>query len=204
MPYTYLRGTNGDTAIDFISAAAPGVMFAAGSGNDSISGSNFADFFNGGAGNDSVMGRAGNDVMTDGSGQDYLYGGEGSFDPGGLSNSQILARLGGGNDTFVLVNDGAFDVIAGFDGIGTGHRGAGPHDFLWLKGFAAGSNLVFDQYLGSSLGGYTTASIWQSTQFYKVETSGGVLQDYVILVSFAETKAEADRTLVAGDYGWMA
>ena len=30
------------------------------------------------------------------------------------------------------------------------------------------------------------------------------MQDYVILQSYAETQGEADRTLAAGDYGWMA
>ncbi len=203
MPYTYLRGVAGDDSVDFVAAPAPGVMFAAGDGNDTVLGSGFADRLNGGAGADSLIGRAGSDVLADGTGQDVLCGGDRSFNPAGLNNATILARLGGGSDGYILVNDGGSqDIVFGFDGIGG--RGAGPQDFLWLKGYATGSTLVFDQYLGSSLGGYTTGTIWESTQYYKVKDSGGNVQDYVILQSYAETQGEADRTLAAGDYGWMA
>ena len=37
MPYTYLRGVAGDDSVDFVAAPAPGVMFAAGDGNDTCS-----------------------------------------------------------------------------------------------------------------------------------------------------------------------
>ena len=111
-------------------------------------------------------------MLADGTGQDVLCGGDRSFNPAGLNNTTILARLGGGSDGYILVNDGGSqDVVFGFDGIGG--RGAGPQDFLWLKGYANGSTLVFDQYLGSSLGGYTTGTVWESTQYYKVRTSAG-------------------------------
>jgi hypothetical protein len=201
--YTYLRGTNGNDLVDFSVALAPGAMFAAGDGNDTLIGSAFDDRFNGGTGNDSLTGGAGHDALTDGTGQDILVGGDRSFSPAGMTNAAILDRLGGGGDAYILVNDGGFqDVIFGFDGIGGWH--AGPQDFLWLKGYAAGSALVFEQYLGSALGGYTTATIWESTQYYKVKDALGNVEDYVILQSYAETQAEADRTLGAGDYNWMA
>ena len=147
MPYTYLRGVAGDDSVDFVAAPAPGVMFAAGDGNDTVLGSGFADRLNGGAGADSLIGRAGSDVLADGTGQDVLCGGDRSFNPAGLNNTTILARLGGGSDGYILVNDGGSqDIVFGFDGIGG--RGAGPQDFLWLKGYATGSTLVFDQYRG--------------------------------------------------------
>jgi Ca2+-binding RTX toxin-like protein len=203
MPYVYQRGTNGDDTVDFSATATFGVMYAAGDGNDAVIGSAFADRMNGGAGNDTLMGGSSNDMLVDGAGSDRLIGGEVSFDPTGLAQDQILARLGGGNDTYILQNDAGADIVAGFDGIGTPH-GAGPHDFLWLQGYAAGSQLVFDQYLGSSVGSYTTATIWVSTQYYKVETAGGAVQDYIILQSFGATQTAADQKLVHGDYAFLA
>ena len=48
------------------------------------------------------------------------------------------------------------------------------------------------------------ADLWVSTQYYSVETAGGVSQDHIILVSYAATQAEADTKLRMGDYAFMA
>jgi Ca2+-binding RTX toxin-like protein len=201
-PYTYQRGSSGDDTVDFSAAPLPGVMFAAGDGSDFVYGSAYDDRLNGGTGNDTLLGGSGKDVMVDGAGADRLFGGDTGFDPSSLTQAQILARLGGGSDTYILQNDGsAADIIGGFDGIGSGH-GPGPHDFLWLQGYAPGSQLVFDQYLSSSLGSWTTATVWVSIQYYRVEAAGGAVEDYVILASYGADQAEADRRLGAGDYAF--
>ena len=86
--------------------------FRSGSGNDSIIGSNVANYITGGAGNDWLVGLRGKDTLTGEAGNDNIYGGNdddflsgddgNDFLSGGLGQDTLLG--GAGND--ILDGDG--------------------------------------------------------------------------------------------------
>jgi Ca2+-binding RTX toxin-like protein len=80
------------------------------SGDDTISGSVFADVLLGMEGSDAVKGNGGNDSLEGGAGTDSLSGGGGKDRIAGGTGSDVLGG-GGGADTFV------FDAALGPDNI---------------------------------------------------------------------------------------
>jgi Ca2+-binding RTX toxin-like protein len=176
-------------------------MYNAGAGNDSILGSAFADRLNGGAGDDIIFGGGGNDVIADGSGSDTLLGG--SLDLGSIEDNtreQNEALFSGGNDTYILGNDGADDIIFGFDGIDG--WSAGPQDFLWLQGYGAGSTLHLAD--SNPAPGTLPHGDFVTAHLYEVLDSLGVVEDAFVLVLVGRTADDVARPLGAGDYGWLA
>jgi Ca2+-binding RTX toxin-like protein len=83
----------------------------AGSGDDTITGSNAADEIHGGPGNDTIHGGNGNDTLTGDSGNDFLNGdaGNDTFVEGGVDTKYTVAENhGDGNDN---MNGGTHDAL---------------------------------------------------------------------------------------------
>ena len=109
---TTVVGTSADDTIDCTNAN-PGKWILALDGNDTITGTAFADTIIGGNGNDTVTGgpgvdyiegNAGNDTLTGSAGDDTLIGGTGNDTLSG----------GTGNDTLIaLPSDGGADTVNG-------------------------------------------------------------------------------------------
>ena len=97
-------GFNADT----INAATQtaGVEVYAGGGNDTITGSNLADFIFAGVGNDTVVGNDGNDVILGDLGSDSLSGGAGN-DSIYADNTDSFIDGGSGFDALYIVTSGA-------------------------------------------------------------------------------------------------
>lgn len=139
-------------------------------GNDSIMGSRFNDSLNGGAGNDALRGGDGKDTITGGTGVDRVQGGS-------------------GNDTFIfkagdLATSGV-DHIIDFRGAGT--SGTGEQDIIHLKGFGAGTTLVFDHFGANA-----------SQQYYRVVDTSTPAHNGLILVQMAD----GTNLLGASDYAF--
>ena len=110
-----------------------------GSGNDTITGNDVANYLDGGAGNDTIYGGAGDDVLVGGDdtdsspghvahNDDYLAGGIGDDQLyGGLGND----RLFGGTDNDFLSGGDGDDALSGEGGIDTLDGGNGND---WLDG----------------------------------------------------------------------
>ena len=86
-------------------------------GNDTITGTSFADTILGGAGNDKLFGGAGNDVLDGGAGADRIYGGEG--------NDTIV----GGADNDTLYGEAGHDTIRAGTGNDIAYGGEGNDTF---------------------------------------------------------------------------
>jgi Ca2+-binding RTX toxin-like protein len=96
-----------------------------GPGNDTIIGSQGADFLQGGDGTDRIAGLAGEDILLGGSGDDTLNGGAGFDQVGGMDGNDILFGgpdgdfVGGGAGDDQMISDPTVDggdVFAGFTG----------------------------------------------------------------------------------------
>ena len=87
-----------------------------GSGNDTVTGSNFADDLRGGSSNDTLYGNDGNDRLTGGSGADKLYGGAGedTLVVSGSNDTSDIFDGGAGTDTLVVTGTGSL-TLAGFN-----------------------------------------------------------------------------------------
>jgi hypothetical protein len=109
---TTVIGTPADDTIDCTNAS-PGKMIDGFAGNDTITGTAFADVIDGGAGNNTITGGAGDDVLTAADGNDTLTGSAGNDNLSG----------GGGNDT--LSGGADNDTLAGGNGIDTLNGGTG-------------------------------------------------------------------------------
>jgi serralysin len=72
-----------------------------GSGNDTLTGNEVANFLRGNAGIDSLTGNQGNDTLEGGSSADLLYGGEGDDLLDGGDGVDIM-QGGAGNDTYII------------------------------------------------------------------------------------------------------
>ena len=103
------------TGPDFrdFSQASKGITVDALAGNDTVSGSRFADQLVGGDGNDRLQGRAGNDRLFGDAGEDLLVGSAGNDTATGGSGNDFV-RGGTGNDN--LSGDGGNDFIFGENG----------------------------------------------------------------------------------------
>jgi Ca2+-binding RTX toxin-like protein len=103
----------------------------AGSGNDTLAGSDKSDDFAGGADNDTIVGRGGDDLLAGDEGDDFILGGAGNDDiEGGIDNDTINGNAGddtilgdSGND--ILVGQDGSDVLDGSDGLDTMDGGNG-------------------------------------------------------------------------------
>lgn len=120
----------------------------AGSGNDTVTGSDFADDLRGGAGNDTLNGGGGNDILTGDDGNDTLNGGGGNDILIG-GNGTDTYHGGSGDD--VLEVTGGFNVAASrsFSGSGGDTRldifdGGGGTDTLQVTGNGALTLAGFD------------------------------------------------------------
>ena len=108
--------------------------------NDTLRGSEVANFISGRDGNDNIYGDGGNDKLYGGNGDDFISGGDGADylrGDGGddtiiggdgvdriyLGGGDDYAEGGNGNDFFYLTNDGATDEIYG----GNNTNGDGPN-----------------------------------------------------------------------------
>ncbi len=104
-------------------------------GDDTITGSNSADYIMGNDGADILNSLGGNDVLIGGAGADQLYGGDGNdvLDGGSLTASEIDVLYGGtGNDTYIVNSIfTALDVV--YEG-GSFPGGAGDIDTIISKG----------------------------------------------------------------------
>ena len=91
-----------------------------GSGNDNITGSDFADDLRGNSGNDTLNGGDGNDILTGGAGTDQLYGGNGddTFVISGSNDTSDLFDGGANTDTIVVTGTGSV-TRAGFNATGS-------------------------------------------------------------------------------------
>jgi serralysin len=72
-----------------------------GSGNDTLTGNEVANFMRGNAGVDNLTGNQGNDTLEGGSSDDSLYGGEGDDLLDGGAGNDIM-QGGTGNDTYIV------------------------------------------------------------------------------------------------------
>jgi Ca2+-binding RTX toxin-like protein len=133
-----------------------GVLFYAGNGNDTITGSALGDRERGDAGHDRLLGRAGGDTLWGGDGNDRLYGHAGDDTAWGGNGSDVLDggdgndRLGGdaGNDTayggngndWILGGTGNDSLIGG-DGADTITGGLGVDR---MRGDVGLDRFVFD------------------------------------------------------------
>jgi Ca2+-binding RTX toxin-like protein len=116
-----------------------------GDGNDTHTGTAYADFIGGGAGNDllngaggddTIYGGLGNDTLQGGAGNDVLYGSAGKNQLlGDEGNDRIYASAGGD-----FIGGGAGnDTIRGGDGADTIYAGLGDDDV----GGGAGNDLIY-------------------------------------------------------------
>jgi Ca2+-binding RTX toxin-like protein len=103
---------------------APGTLFFANSGDDTVLGGAMADLIDGGNGRDQVYGGEGGDTLFGGNGLDTLFGGEGNdWLSGGNDNSKDCLDGGAGNDTLqggngkdTLIGGADDDVLTGGHG----------------------------------------------------------------------------------------
>ena len=138
-----LAGSGNDTLLGSDASNA----ISGGGGNDLISGGGDSDQLNGGAGDDSLTGDAGGDNLTGGSGADTLLGGDDS--------DAFITNLGDGNDQ---IDGGDGDDMILFSGISSGvavdldagtSSGEGGNDTLVSIESAVG-NLGNDTLLGTA------------------------------------------------------
>jgi hypothetical protein len=103
-----LWGTEG---ANYMAGRAGNDTILARGGNDTVDGDQGNDRINGGNGNDQLFGGEGNDLLLGGSGADRLFGGDGNdVLNGGAGRDQLAGGFGG--DTFVF---GAGDRVLDFN-----------------------------------------------------------------------------------------
>ncbi|RIK79159.1 MAG: hypothetical protein DCC68_13670 [Planctomycetota bacterium] len=164
----------GDAGSDTIQGNAGGDQIDGGTEGDSITGGSGNDNITGGDGDDYIRGNSGHDYIDAGAGADYVYG--------GLDND---ALLGGGDDDTLLGGWGD-DVILAHDALGVGPIGAahyiegGPDDDFLCGG--DGEDRIYGGTAAEtfadvtnhppgfpSLGGYTTATCFETPTFISSE-----------------------------------
>ncbi|MEV5407188.1 calcium-binding protein, partial [Streptomyces albidoflavus] len=146
-----IKGNNGDNVFDFqgLTTITNMGIVDAGSGNDTLTGSSFADNLRGGAGNDTISGGQGADTLmcSWAAGNDTLNGGEGNDVLTGGSGIDIL-NGGDGDDTFLLSgNIDTNDVING----GSGTDKVQVTATVTLNGFNATTSSI-EQWAGTGKG----------------------------------------------------
>jgi hypothetical protein len=159
-----------------------------GAGNDTITGSKFADDLRGGGGNDTLNGGDGNDTLTGGAGIDTLNGGNGNDTLSGGAGIDTL-NGGDGDDIFLLsgTND-TNDVLNGGSGTDTIQvTGA-----VTLNGFNATASSI-EQWSGTGKGikGTAADNVFDFSGLTSVTGMGivdaGAGNDTLIGSNFADT-----------------
>ena len=152
-----------------------------GDGNDSITGSQFADIINGEAGDDYVHGYAGNDTLDGGLGNDSLYGGDGND----------TLRGGDGADT---INAGAGnDTVTGGTGNDTISDEGGTDTYLFSKGW--GADIITEAGNGSG----DLADVIQFTDVASTEVSFERRGEALVL----KRGATGDQITINNFYGYL-
>jgi serralysin len=163
-------GNTGANVLDFSGlTSASGLLYVdGGSGNDTITGTDFADDLRGNAGNDTLNGRDGNDTLTGGAGNDTLDGGASADTLNGGAGIDLMTG-GAGADTFVFAavsestntaRDTIWDFEEGSDkidlhAIDANTSVAGNQDFLF---FGSSATSVFNSVTFTQSGGNTIVS----------------------------------------------
>ena len=126
-----IAGTIGDDALAGAEADAARLSFAAGAGDDLVTGSDGADYAEGGSGDDTLrledgediaLGGAGDDVLSAMAGSDVLFGGGGGdVLASGMGDDALFGgagddNLSGGADNDVLFGGSGADTLFGGDG----------------------------------------------------------------------------------------
>jgi len=115
---TTVTGTAANDTIDCTNAS-PGKVIRGLDGNDTITGSAFADSIYGGNGNDTITGGPGNDYLEGNVGNDTLTGSAGNDTLVGGTGADTLSG-GVGNDTIrALPADASADIVNGGAGTDT-------------------------------------------------------------------------------------
>ncbi|MFV3130198.1 calcium-binding protein [Niveispirillum sp. KHB5.9] len=97
----------GTAAADIMAAASgsAGSLLDGGSGNDNLTGSDYADILIGGLGNDTLTGGGGSDFLRGGSGVDSMAGGAGSDNyEVDVSGDKVVENEGEGVDSVFITN----------------------------------------------------------------------------------------------------
>lgn len=134
------------------------------------------DYIGGTSGNDALVGRAGVDYFYGGAGNDAFVINLADMDASLNANDRLGAK--------------AQDVIYDFHGAGVYE--AGNNDFLYLKGFGAGSTITFVGYGFNSEN--PTGDV--HAQFYSIHSTI-TNQDYIISIGSVN-----GNQLIIGDYNF--
>jgi Ca2+-binding RTX toxin-like protein len=127
-------GTSKANFLDFSGLdAVTGLLYVdGGKGNDTITGTNFADDLRGGADNDTLNGGGGSDNVNGGAGHDQLYGGDGDD----------MLSGGAGND--LLHGGDGDDIMIGGAGKDQHFGGAGADTFVFAESGSKNRDTIFD------------------------------------------------------------
>ncbi|MFT5323046.1 MAG: hypothetical protein ACI8P0_000892 [Planctomycetaceae bacterium] len=125
---------------DFTNAGGVGITVLGAAGNDTLSGSDFADNIDGEAGDDFILGGSANDVLAGGADNDTILSGSGADNvDGGSGNDFIAGNSGrdtllgnGGSDT--IFGGGGKDLIRGGDGADVIRGNRGPDSLFGEAG----------------------------------------------------------------------
>jgi serralysin len=193
-------GNSSANVFDFSGlSSVSGLLYVdAGSGNDTVTGSNFADDLRGGSGNDTLNGGDGNDALAGGSGNDTLNGGANDDTITGGAGRDTMTG-GAGADTFIFTatsespssaRDTIMDFVAGTDKIdlhaidaNTASGAAGNQDFFF---FGSSPIAVAHQVTFTQAGGNTIVS---------ADTNGNSTADIVIVLTGLHTLTQDDFIL---------
>ena len=96
---------------DFTNAGSVGITILGAAGNDTLSGSDFADNIDGEAGDDLILGGSADDVLAGGADNDTILSGSGADNVDGGSGNDFIAG-NSGRDT-LLGNDGSDTIFGG-------------------------------------------------------------------------------------------
>jgi serralysin len=128
---------------------------AAGSSDERVTGTIFADRLFGGFGDDTVIGGGGNDTIYGGDGQDDLYGGTGNDQLYGNAGSDLMAG-GTGSDAFIF---------------NTRPAGTGAAEMDYILDFQSNDIVVLDNADFPSLG----AAGWLPAYMFKAVGTGAAV-----------------------------
>jgi Ca2+-binding RTX toxin-like protein len=192
-------GTSAANTFDFSGLTSAGPSFVdGGDGNDTITGTAFADDLRGNSGNDTLNGGDGNDTLNGGTGNDTLNGGANNDTITGGAGKDFMTG-GTGADTFVFAavsdstnaaRDTIMDFVHGVDKIdlhaidaNTAFGAPGNQDFLF---FGSSTIAVANQVTFTQSGGNTIVS---------ADTNGNSIPDIVIVLAGLHTLTANDFIL---------
>ncbi|MGF1560724.1 MAG: calcium-binding protein [Geminicoccaceae bacterium] len=167
-----------------------GQVVFAGDGDDTLIGSEDADYLDGGGGDDDIYGLGGDDTLSGGDGDDRLYGGSGNDNLDGGSGDD---RLDGGSGNDSLVGGSGDDSLLGGSGSDSLDGGAGDdslrggsgndqltggigNDVMYIEDV---HDLAFEDVFGSDGGGVDSIVI---TRSFATSLSGLAEPDNVVFL----------------------